>query len=50
MSFFDDLEIRSADQRARDIALALPAQIANAQKLNGNLDALGAVEIGRAHV
>ena len=44
MSFFDDLEIRSADQRARDIALALPAQIENAQKLNVNLDALGAVD------
>ena len=44
MCFFDDLETRSEDQRAHDIALALPAQIENAQKLNGNLDALGAVD------
>lgn len=40
MSFFDDLETRSADQRANDLALALPAQIANAQKLSGYSDAL----------
>ena len=40
MSFFDDLETRSADQRANDLALALPAQIANAQKLSGYADAL----------
>ena len=33
MSFFDDLETRSADQRANDLAVALPAQIANAKKL-----------------
>jgi phenylacetate-CoA ligase len=44
MSFFDDLETRSADQRANDLALALPAQIANAQKLSGNVGALGAVD------
>ncbi len=44
MSFFDDLETRSADQRASDLALALPAQIANAQKLSGYADALGAVD------
>ena len=44
MSFFDDLETRSADQRASDLALALPAQIANAQKLSGCADALGAVD------
>lgn len=44
MSFFDDLETRSADQRANDLALALPAQIANAQKLSGNDDALSAVD------
>ena len=43
MSFFDDLETRSADQRANDLALALPAQIANAQKLSGYADALGAL-------
>jgi phenylacetate-CoA ligase len=41
MSFFDDLETRSADQRASDLALALPAQIANAQKLSGYSDTLG---------
>ena len=35
MSFFDDLETRSADQRANDLALALPAQISNAQKMSG---------------
>ena len=44
MSFFDDLETRSADQRDNDLALALPAQIANAQKLSGYSDDLGAVE------
>ena len=43
MSFFDELETRSADQRASDLTLALPAQIANAQKLSGYADALGAV-------
>ena len=44
MSFFDDLETRSADQRVNDLALALPAQIANAQKLSGYSNALGAVD------
>ena len=44
MSYFDDLETRSADQRANDLALALPAQIANAQKLGGNADALGSID------
>ena len=44
MSFFDDLETRSADQRANDLALALPAQIANAQKLSGYSDALGGID------
>ena len=44
MSFFDDLETRSADQRANDLAMALPAQIANAQNLGGNADALGAID------
>ena len=44
MSFFDDLETRSADQRANDLAMALPAQIENAQKLGGNADALGAID------
>ena len=44
MSFYDELETRSADQRANDLALALPAQIANAQKLSGNAGALDAVD------
>ena len=44
MSFFDDLETRSADQRANDLAMALPAQIENAQKLGGNADTLGAID------
>ena len=44
MCFFDDLETRSADQRASDLALALPAQIANAQKLSGYADAMGDIE------
>ena len=44
MSFFDDLETRSADQRANDLALALPAQIANAQKLSGYSNALGGID------
>lgn len=44
MSFFDDLETRSADQRASDLAVALPAQIANAQKLGGNANALGRID------
>ena len=44
MSFFDDLETRSADQRASDLALALPAQISNAQKLSGYSNALGSVD------
>lgn len=44
MGFFDDLETRSADQRANDLSMALPAQIENAQKLGGNADALGAID------
>lgn len=44
MSFFDDLETRSADQRACDLALDLPAQIANAQKLSGYSDTLGDID------
>ena len=44
MSFFDALETRSADQRANDLALALPAQIATAQKLCGNADPLGSID------
>jgi phenylacetate-CoA ligase len=44
MSFFNDLETRSADQRDNDLALALPAQIATAQKLAGNADPLGSID------
>ena len=44
MSFFNDLETRSADQRDNDLALALPAQIATAQKLGGNADPLGSID------
>ena len=44
MCFFDDLETRSADQRASDLALALPAQISNAQKLSGYSNALGDID------
>ena len=44
MSFFNDLETRSADQRANDLALALPAQIATAQKLCGNAYPLGSID------
>lgn len=41
--FFDELETRSADQRAADLAAVLPAQIARAKQLQGYADALGAV-------
>jgi phenylacetate-CoA ligase len=34
-TFYDELETRSADQRAADLATALPRQIANAQKNAG---------------
>lgn len=44
MRFFDDFETRSADQRANDLSMVLPAQIENAQKLGGNADALGAID------
>ena len=44
MCIRDRLETRSADQRANDLAFALPAQIANAQKLSGNAGALDAVD------
>ncbi len=41
--FFDELETRSADQRAADLAAVLPAQIARAKQMQGYADALGAV-------
>ncbi len=44
MSFYDDLEHRSADQRAADLARELPKQIANAQRLAGYATALADVD------
>ncbi|MAP15735.1 phenylacetate--CoA ligase family protein [uncultured Sulfitobacter sp.] len=41
---FDDLETRSADQRAADLAQALPQQIARAQSLPGYGEALKGVD------
>jgi len=43
-NFFDTLETRSADQRAADLAQALPAQIARAKALPGYADSLGNVD------
>ncbi|MFA3916927.1 phenylacetate--CoA ligase family protein [Ruegeria hyattellae] len=44
MTHFDDLETRSADQRASDLAQALPQQIAHAQKAQGYAAALADVD------
>jgi phenylacetate-CoA ligase len=44
MSNFDNLESRSADARADDLAAALPAQIARAQGLSGYGGALDGVD------
>ena len=44
--YFDDLETRSAEERAADIARALPEQIARAKALPGYGDALGPVDAG----
>ena len=41
---FDELETRSADQRAADLARDLPAQIARAQGLAGYAESLSAVD------
>jgi phenylacetate-CoA ligase len=41
---FDALETRSADRRAADLAQALPAQIARAQRLSGYAAALAEVD------
>ena len=41
---FDDLETRSADQRAADLAQALPQQIARAQSLPGYGDTLKGID------
>ena len=48
MAFFDDLETRSPDQRAADLARSLPEQIARAKKLagyGGSLDGVGAESV-----
>ncbi|MEX0285318.1 MAG: phenylacetate--CoA ligase family protein [Paracoccaceae bacterium] len=42
--FFDDLETRSADARASDLATVLPAQIARAKGLAGYSDAFADVD------
>ena len=44
MSFFDTLETRSADERATDLAKALPAQIARAKSAPGYGSALADVD------
>ena len=44
--YFDDLETRPAEDRAADIARALPEQIARAQALPGYGDALRPVDAG----
>ena len=45
-SYFDDLETRSAEDRAAALAKALPAQIARAQQLPGYADSLNGVDAG----
>jgi phenylacetate-CoA ligase len=45
-SHFDDLETRSAAQRAEDLASALPRQIARAQALAGYGDTLAGIDAG----
>ncbi len=42
--FYDELEARSADQRASDLSEALPLQIARAQVMAGYADSLSGVE------
>jgi phenylacetate-CoA ligase len=42
--FFDDLETRTPEARAADLAVALPAQIARAQALDGYGDKLNGVD------
>ena len=46
MTYFDELETRSADERAADYAQALPAQIARAQSAPGYGDILGEIDAG----
>ncbi|MEY8829126.1 phenylacetate--CoA ligase family protein [Sedimentitalea sp. XS_ASV28] len=43
-SFYDELETRSSDQRAADLARALPLQIARAQALEGYAASLAEVD------
>ena len=42
--FYDDLETRTADQRASDIAVSLPQQIARAKTLPGYAKALAGID------
>lgn len=44
MSYFDTLETRSSDERAADLARALPVQIAHAQQAAGYADLLAGVD------
>ena len=44
MTYYDDLEIRSADQRAKDLSTALPDQIGRAQGMAGYADSLSGVD------
>ncbi|MCK4713502.1 MAG: phenylacetate--CoA ligase family protein [Marinosulfonomonas sp.] len=44
MQYFDDLEVRSTDQRAADLARALPEQIARAKTATGIAALLGDVD------
>ncbi|MEL7165217.1 MAG: phenylacetate--CoA ligase family protein [Pseudomonadota bacterium] len=44
MSFYDDLETRNADERARDLRVALQDQVGRAQVLAGYADSLGAID------
>ena len=44
MTHYDDLETRSDDERAADLARALPEQIARAQRLPGYAEALAGVD------
>jgi len=43
--YFDELEVRSSDQRSRDLAAALPAQIGNVQANTGALQGIDASAI-----
>ena len=45
-TYFDDLETRSADARAADLARALPGQIARAQAAQGSAAMLAGVDAG----